>query len=68
MKEIKIQTLEEMNDDQLLQILKEHGAYKLGCERALALLEDPDGNAFQAEKVITLLNRILKGVDHALSD
>jgi len=51
-----------MNDDQLLQILKERNAYKLGCERALELLEDPDGNAFQAEKVIALLNRILKGV------
>jgi hypothetical protein len=50
-----------MNDDQLLQILKERNAYKLGCERALALLEDPDANEFQAEKVITLLNRILKG-------
>jgi len=62
MKEIKIQTLEEMNDDQLLQILKEHGALKIGCERALALLEDPDANDFQAEKVISYLNTILKGI------
>jgi len=51
-----------MNDDQLLQILKERNAYKLGCERALALLEDPNANAFQAEKLIKLLNGILKGV------
>jgi len=48
--------------DQLLKILAEHAAYKVGCERALALLEDPNGNAFQAEKVITLLTQILKGV------
>ena len=48
--------------DPLLEILVEHGALKLGCERALALLEDPDANAFQAEKVIKLLTQILKGV------
>jgi len=48
--------------DQLLKILAEHGALKLGCERALALLENPDSNEFQAEKVITLLTQILKGV------
>lgn len=46
----------------MLKILAEYGAYKLGCERALALLEDPNANDFQAEKVITLLNRILKGI------
>ena len=54
--------------DQLREVLAEYAAYKLGCERALALLEDPDANDFQAEKVITLLNRILKGANHALSD
>ena len=48
--------------DKLLEILAEYGALKLGCERALALLEDPDGNAFQAEKVISYLNTILKGI------
>lgn len=46
----------------MLKILAEHGALKLGCERALALLENPDSNEFQAEKVITLLTQILKGV------
>ena len=46
----------------MLKILAEYAAYKLGCERALALLEDPDSNEFQAEKVIKLLNGILKGV------
>ena len=29
---------------------------------ALALLENPDSNEFQAEKVIKLLNTILKGI------
>lgn len=53
-----------MNDDQLLQILKERNAYKMGCERALALLQNPNANEFQAEKLIKLLNKILKGVDH----
>jgi len=48
--------------DQLMEVLAEYAAYKMGCERALALLEDPNGNAFQAEKVITLLTQILKGV------
>ena len=48
----------------MLKILAEHGALKLGCERALALLDDPNANEFQAEKVIALLNRILKGVGH----
>jgi hypothetical protein len=55
-------------NDQLLEVLAEYSAYKLGCERALALLEDPDANEFQAEKVISYLNAILKGVDHAVSD
>jgi hypothetical protein len=51
-----------MNDDQLLQILKERNEYKLGCERALELLEDPDASGFDADKLIKLLNKILKGV------
>jgi hypothetical protein len=46
----------------MLKILAEYGAHRLGCERALALLEDPDANDFQAEKVISYLNAILKGV------
>ena len=55
-------------NEELLKTLAEYAAYKVGCERALALLQDPDANEFQAEKVIALLNRILKGVDHAISD
>jgi len=52
----------------MLKILVEYSVYKLGCERALALLEDADANEFQAEKVISYLNKILKRVDHAISD
>ena len=54
--------------DQLLEILVEHGALKLGCERALALLEDPNASGFDADKVVSYLTTILKGVDHALSN
>ena len=50
--------------DQLLEILAEYKSLKLGCERALALLENPDSNEFQAEKVISYLNKILKKVNH----
>ena len=48
----------------MLKILAEHGALKIGCQRALALLEDPNGNDFEADKVIIYLNKILKGVGH----
>jgi len=48
----------------MLKILAEHAAYKLGCERALALLEDPDADQFDANKLEVYLKRILKGVDH----
>jgi len=55
-------------NEELLKTLAEYAAYKVGCERALALLENPDSNEFQAEKVISYLNKILKGVDHAISN
>ena len=48
----------------MLKILAEHAAYKLGCERALALLEDPYADQFDANKLEVYLKRILKGVDH----
>jgi len=55
-------------NEELLKTLAEYKSLKLGCERALALLQDPDSNEFQAEKVISYLNKILKGVDHAISN
>jgi len=42
--------------------------YKLHKNDALELLEDPDANDMQADKVVSYLTTILKGVDHALSD
>ena len=50
-----------MSDD-MLKILAEYAAYKLGCERALALLEDPNASGFDANKLEVYLNKILKGV------
>jgi len=44
----------------MLKILAEYGAYKLGCEKALALLQDPDADGFDADKVEVLLIKILK--------
>ena len=38
----------------------EMAALRLGCERALALLEDPDASAFDADKVIQILKTILE--------
>ena len=38
----------------------EMAALRLGCERALALLENPDASAFDADKVIRILKIILE--------
>jgi hypothetical protein len=47
--------------DQLLELLADYAALRLGCERALELLEDPDASDFDADKVIRLLKTILEG-------
>jgi len=46
--------------DQLLELLADYAALRLGCERALELLEDPDSSDFDADKVIQLLKTILE--------
>jgi hypothetical protein len=46
--------------DQLLELLADYAALRLGCERALELLENPDASDFDADKVIRLLKTILK--------
>ena len=46
--------------NQMLEILAQYAAMRLGCERALELLEDPDASDFDADKVIRLLKTILK--------
>jgi hypothetical protein len=37
----------------------EMAALRLGCERALALLENPDASHFDADKVIAFLTIVL---------
>ena len=46
--------------DQLLELLADYAALRLGCERSLELLEDPDSSDFDADKVIRLLKTILE--------
>jgi hypothetical protein len=44
----------------MLELLAQYAALRLGCERALELLENPDASEFDADKVIRLLKTILK--------
>lgn len=46
--------------NQLLELLAQYSALRLGCERALELLEDPDASDFDADKVIALLKMVLE--------
>jgi hypothetical protein len=46
--------------NQLLELLAQYDALRLGCERALDLLEDPDASDFDADKVIALLKMVLE--------
>jgi hypothetical protein len=46
--------------NQLLELLAQYGALRLGCERALELLENPDASDFDADKVIRLLKTVLE--------
>lgn len=38
----------------------ENAALRVGCERALALLENPDASAFDADKLIAYLKIVLE--------
>jgi hypothetical protein len=44
----------------MLEILAQYAAMRLGCERALELLTDPDASDFDADKVIRILKTILE--------
>lgn len=44
----------------MLELLAQYAALRLGCERALELLTDPDSSDFDADKVIALLQTILE--------
>lgn len=47
-------------NNQTLEILAQYAAFRLGCEKALALLTDPDSTEFDANKVITFLEYVLE--------
>jgi len=42
-----------------LELLAQYAALRVGCERALELLENPDASEFDADKVVTYLKIIL---------
>ena len=45
--------------NQMLELIAQYAAMRLGCERALELLQNPDSDAFDADKVEALLIKIL---------
>ena len=42
-----------------LELLAQYAAFRLGCERALELLTNPDASDFDADKVIQFLKIVL---------
>jgi hypothetical protein len=46
--------------DKQLELLADYAAFRVGCERALALLQDPDASDFDAWKVMDYLKIVLK--------
>ena len=46
--------------NQMLELLADYAAMRLGCERALELLTNPDASEFDANKVIAFLPVILE--------
>jgi hypothetical protein len=47
-------------NNQTLELLAQYAAFRLGCERSLELLENPDASDFDADKVIRLLKTVLE--------
>ena len=45
--------------DKQLELFVEYAALRVGCERALELLENPNASDFDADKVINFLKIIL---------
>ncbi len=45
---------------QMIELVVQYAALRLGCEKALALLQDPDADGFDADKVEVLLIKILE--------
>ena len=50
--------------NQMLELLAEYAALRLGCERALELLANPDASEFDANKVIAFLQIVLEPKNH----
>jgi hypothetical protein len=46
--------------NKMLEILAQYAAMRLGCERALELLTDPEGSDNDANKLIAYLEIILR--------
>lgn len=42
-----------------LELLAQYAAFRLGCEKSLELLQDPDASEFDAAKVIHFLQTVL---------
>ena len=42
-----------------LELLAQYAALRMGCERALDLLTNPDASDFDADKVIRILKTVL---------
>lgn len=49
--------------NQMLELLAQYAALRLGCERALELLTNPDASEFDANKVIAFLQIVLESKD-----
>lgn len=47
-------------NDEILSLIVDNAALRHGCERSLKLLLDPDASEFDANKLIALLQTILK--------
>ena len=47
-------------NDQIISLAVDYAVARIGCERALELLQDPDASEFDADKVIRLLETILE--------
>jgi hypothetical protein len=47
-------------NNQTLELLADYAAMRLGCERALELLQDPNASEFDANKVISFLQVVLE--------
>ena len=50
----------EIMNDKYLDLLARYAALRVGCERALALLENPDASDFDADRLTAYLKIVLE--------